>query len=183
MKQIFLIASIFVVFSSVTPALAETLTIEPEITFGETFHYDNYINGRKSPLEAVATVETAAVILAEVSSVDFKWVGVQYHGGVLIGVSCLGVALLAPTNFNDAGDGVLRIGLIALGAYNFHLNSVNATKDERRRANFWGVNLVGVATWLAHASASPSSVNYRRKWSIGPLLEPEQVGVVAEFRF
>jgi hypothetical protein len=135
------------------------------------------------PLETVAWIETTALLAAAVSGIDFKWAGVRYRGGWFMGLTYLGTALVTPTDVPGSGGMTLGYALLSLSAYNFYLNSTHATKDDLRKANFWGVNLVGGATWLAKSLDSSNTAGGRKSWSFHPVASPDAVGLAAMYRF
>jgi hypothetical protein len=138
--------------------------------------------GREAhPLETLAVIETAALIAAAVSGIDFKWAGVRYRGGWFMGATYFGIAATAPASLSGSAGMTLGYGLLSLSAYNFYLNSAHATKDELRKANFWGVNLVGGATWFVRSL--DSSGGDRKSWLIYPIANPGVAGLAAIYRF
>ena len=139
-------------------------------------------NRETHSLETVALIETTALLAAAVSGIDFKWAGVRYRGGWFMGLTYLGTALVTPTDLPGSGGMTLGYALLSLSAYNFYLNGTHATKDDLRKANFWGVNLVG-ATWLANSRDSSNTAGDRKSWSFHPVASPDAVGLAAMYRF
>jgi hypothetical protein len=139
-------------------------------------------NRETHSLETVALIETTALLAAAVSGIDFKWAGVRYRGGWFMGLTYLGTALVTPADLPGSGGMTLGYALLSLSAYNFYLNSTHATKDDLRKANFWGFNLVG-ATWLARSPGSSNTAGDRKSWSFHPVASPDAVGLVAMYRF
>jgi hypothetical protein len=126
-----------------------------------------------SAWESLAGVEAAAVLLG-------WFAGSSEQAPRVIGYGSIAGALLAPGT--GPGTTTLRIGLLALGAYNFDLDRDDADRDERRRGNFWAVNAIALAAWATTGGEVLAFDEPAGGFSLIPALGPDSVGLAARYR-
>lgn len=132
------------------------------------------VDAPESVWSAVVGVEALAITVGLVA-------GSSERADSWVGYTSVAAALMAPGA--GPGTGTLRLGMLALGAYNFDLHRHDPTKDERRRGNFWAVNAVAAVTWLATPAGAARFDESPRGFTFGPLIGPGRVGVAAQLQF